>query len=106
MLFGVLGRKSVIESILIDFCPEYNTLDTVPCNVSSGCPDVLYLSNEVYKCKKKFLFKFIYNTNLHLVEYYQEPIKNTASRLTQKKKSMFLRSFVLFGLRSTNNVYL
>ncbi|XP_065939713.1 uncharacterized protein [Magallana gigas] len=36
-----------------NYCPEYNTgantLDTVPCNVSSGCPDVLYQSNEVYK---------------------------------------------------------
>lgn len=39
-----------------DYCPEYNTgantLDTVPCNVSTGsCPDVLFRSNEVYKCK-------------------------------------------------------
>lgn len=41
---------------LIDYCPEYNTgantLDTVPCNVSTrSCPDVLFLSKEVYKCK-------------------------------------------------------
>lgn len=35
------------------YCPEYNTgantLDTIPCIVSTGCPDVLFLSNEVYK---------------------------------------------------------
>ncbi|XP_078339362.1 uncharacterized protein LOC111107586 isoform X1 [Crassostrea virginica] len=33
-------------------CPEYNTgalaLDTVPCNVTTGCPNVTFLSNEVY----------------------------------------------------------
>lgn len=38
----------------IDYCPEYNikanTLDTVPCNVSTeSCPDVFFLSYEVYK---------------------------------------------------------
>ncbi|XP_065941830.1 uncharacterized protein [Magallana gigas] len=45
-----------IQHIWVDpnYCPEYNTgantLDTVPCNVSTGsCPDVLFLSNEVYK---------------------------------------------------------
>lgn len=56
MLFEVLDKKNLhFESILIEYCPEYNTgantLDTVPCNVSRGCPDVLYHSNEVYKCK-------------------------------------------------------
>lgn len=39
--------------MIIDYCPEYNTgantLDTVPCIGSAGCPDVLFLSNEVYK---------------------------------------------------------
>ncbi|XP_052693201.1 uncharacterized protein LOC128171460 [Crassostrea angulata] len=45
-----------IQQIWVDpnNCPEYNTgantLDTVPCNVSTGsCPDVLFLSKEVYK---------------------------------------------------------
>nr|XP_034314446.1 uncharacterized protein LOC117684829 [Crassostrea gigas] len=38
-----------------NYCPEYNTgantLDTVPCNVSTtgSCPRALFLSNEVYK---------------------------------------------------------
>lgn len=34
-------------------CPKYNiknnTLNAVPCNASSGCPDISFLSNEVYK---------------------------------------------------------
>uniref|UniRef100_A0A8W8N296 Novel STAND NTPase 3 domain-containing protein n=1 Tax=Magallana gigas TaxID=29159 RepID=A0A8W8N296_MAGGI len=45
-----------IQSVWVqpNYCPEYNTgantLDTVPCNVSTGsCPDVLFQSNEVYK---------------------------------------------------------
>nr|XP_022299514.1 uncharacterized protein LOC111108172 isoform X1 [Crassostrea virginica] len=35
------------------YCPEFNTgaraLDTVPCNVTKGCPDVTFLSDEAYK---------------------------------------------------------
>nr|XP_022319921.1 uncharacterized protein LOC111122419 isoform X1 [Crassostrea virginica]XP_022319928.1 uncharacterized protein LOC111122419 isoform X1 [Crassostrea virginica]XP_022319937.1 uncharacterized protein LOC111122419 isoform X1 [Crassostrea virginica] len=39
--------------VLKDYCPEYNSgvnaLDIVPCNVSYGCPDVSFLSNQVYQ---------------------------------------------------------
>lgn len=42
-----------------DFCPQYNTgakdINTVPCKISIGCPDVPFRSNEVYKCKLAFL---------------------------------------------------
>lgn len=36
-----------------NYCPEYNTeantLNVVPCNLSTGCPDVQFLSNQVYR---------------------------------------------------------
>nr|XP_022301278.1 uncharacterized protein LOC111109456 isoform X1 [Crassostrea virginica] len=36
-----------------NYCPEFNTgaraLDTVPCNVTKGCPNVTFLSNEAYQ---------------------------------------------------------
>lgn len=36
-----------------EFCPQYNTgakeINIVPCNISMGCPDVPFRSNEVYK---------------------------------------------------------
>lgn len=45
-----------------NYCPVYitgaNTLDTVPCNVSTGsCPSTRIWSNEIYKCK--FILNYI-----------------------------------------------
>lgn len=44
-----------------DYCPEYNTeanaINVIPCNSSTGCPDVLFLSNQVYRCKYFQIYK-------------------------------------------------
>lgn len=48
--------RFIVVFFPIDYCPVYNTgantLDTVPCNVSTGsCPGTRIWSNEIYKCK-------------------------------------------------------
>lgn len=96
---------------MIDYCPEYNTgantLDTVPCNVSSGCPDVLYLSDEVYKCKIFFSYFGLFTIQIYI---YFKIIKNLIwTQLLdplKTKKNMFLRFFILLRLRSTDHIYI
>lgn len=61
--------------------------------MSRGCPDVLYHSNEVYKCKI-FIITVVYlQYSLHLLQYYQEPDMNTASRPLKRKKSFYVVLF-------------
>ncbi|XP_078339364.1 uncharacterized protein LOC111107586 isoform X2 [Crassostrea virginica] len=58
-------------------CPEYDTgawaLDTVPCNVTTGCPNVTFLSNEVYKypvCLNKTHRKEFSDNGEHSVPWF------------------------------------
>lgn len=53
--------------INVGMCPEYNTnldmLDVDECQgTSNECPDVTYWSNDVYQCKFKYCFFFLYFT--------------------------------------------
>ena len=70
IIFTDLAMTTVIQFLFqidcftfwTDYCPEFNTgawaLDTVPCNVTTGCPNVTFLSNEVYKCKNNVFHTF------------------------------------------------
>lgn len=71
---------------LIDYCPEYNTgantLDTVPCNVSTGsCPDALFMSNEVYKCMS--------HSHFSCLSFFNE--------LKEKTVSVWLHNSIVFA---------
>ncbi|XP_065939718.1 uncharacterized protein [Magallana gigas] len=70
-----------IQSVWVqpNYCPEYNTgahtLDTVPCNVSIGsCPDVLFLSNEVYKYPACLNKTFIGDEKISREDILPEPL--------------------------------
>lgn len=106
LLFNVLYINLHFESILIDFCPEFNTgantLVTVPCNASIGCPNVLFLSNEVYECKTFFLI-LVYLKFMFASTSILSKTKMNRYKPTQKKKIKFLRNVILLGLHCKDN---
>lgn len=65
-----------------DYCPEFNTghwdLDTVPYNVTEGCPNVTFLSSEVYQCKNS-----VFHTLTNLSVYHDSVIYDKINNIKE-----------------------